>query len=66
LAIFHLAETLAAASDSASTPDELEKNIAFFRDNAASIRSHMGEKEFEHELARLQTLLTRRKASSKN
>jgi hypothetical protein len=65
LAIFHLAATLAAASDSTSKPDDLAKNIAFFRDHAAGIRPHMGEKEFDRELARLQTLLTRRKALSK-
>lgn len=65
LAIFHLAETLAAASDSTSKLDQLEKNIAYFRDNAAVIRPRMGEKEFDREVARLQTLLAWRKSSQK-
>jgi hypothetical protein len=65
LAVSQLAQTLAAASDSTTKLDQLEKNIAYFRDNAVTLRSHMGEKEFDRELARLQTLLARRKSSQK-
>lgn len=65
LAIFHLAQTLAAASDSSTTLEQLEKNLAFFHDHAATIRPLMGAKEFDRELARLQALVNHRKASFK-
>jgi anti-sigma factor RsiW len=60
LAVFHLAKTLVAASDSSSSPAQLEQNLVFLRENARLIRSQMGHKEFDRELARLQALLNRR------
>ncbi len=65
LAVSHLAQTLAAASDSTTKLDQLEKNLAYFQDNAATLRPLMGAQQFERELARLQMLVNRRKASSK-
>ncbi|MGH7597567.1 MAG: zf-HC2 domain-containing protein [bacterium] len=63
LAISHLAQTLAAASDSTTKLDQLEKNLAYFQDQAATLRPLMGAPQFERELARLQTLVNRRKLS---
>ncbi|MCI0694640.1 zf-HC2 domain-containing protein [candidate division KSB1 bacterium] len=65
LAVSHLAQTLAAASDSTTKLDQLEKNLAYFQDHAAMLRPLMGAPQFERELARLQTLVNRRKASPK-
>jgi hypothetical protein len=65
LAISHLAQTLAAASDSTTKLDQLEKNLAYFQEHATTLRPLMGAPQFERELARLQMLMSRRKASSK-
>jgi len=62
MATVDLARTLAAASDSTTRPDQLEKNLAFFRDNSATLRLQMGAPEFEREFARLQMLLNFRKS----
>jgi hypothetical protein len=65
LAVSRLAQTLAAASDSTTKLDQLEKNLAYFQDHAATLRPLMGAPQFERELARLQTLVNRWKASPK-
>jgi hypothetical protein len=65
LAISHLAQTLAAASDSTTKLEQLEKNLTYFQDHAATLRPLMGAPQFERELGRLQMLVNRRKASSK-
>jgi hypothetical protein len=65
LAVSHLAQTLAAASDSTTKLDQLEKNLAYFQDHATTLRPLMGAQQFERELARLQMLVNRRKASPK-
>jgi hypothetical protein len=64
LAVFYLAQTLAASSDSSTGSARLEQNLIFFRDNARLIRPLMGRKEFERELARLQALLKWRQSSA--
>jgi hypothetical protein len=64
LAISHLAQTLAAATDSSSTRAELEQNFAFFRENSATLRSLMGAHEYERELTRLLSLLKWRQSSA--
>jgi anti-sigma factor RsiW len=64
MAIANLARTIAAASDSATKPEQLEKNIAFFRDNAAILHSQIGATEFDRGLARLQALLEARQKAS--
>jgi hypothetical protein len=61
LAVSHLAQTLAAASDSTTKLDQLEKNLAYFQDHAATLRPLMGAPQFERELARLQMLVNRGK-----
>jgi hypothetical protein len=63
LAVSHLAQTLATASDSTTKLDRLEKNLAYFQDQAVTLRPLMGAQQFERELARLQMLVNRRKAS---
>jgi hypothetical protein len=63
LAVSHLAQTLAAASDSTTKLDQLEKHAEYFRENATILRPLMGAQQFERELARLQTLVNRRKPS---
>jgi len=63
-AILQLAQTLSAASDSTTKPDQLKKNIAFFRDNASLLRLQMGATEFDREQTRLQTLLEARRRAS--
>jgi hypothetical protein len=65
LAVSHLAQTLAAASDSTTKLDQLEKNLAYFQDHATTLRPLMGAPQFERELARLQALVSRRKALPK-
>ncbi len=65
LAVSHLAQTLAAASDSTTKLDQLEKNLAYFQEQTATLRPLMGAQQFERELARLQMLVNRRKASLK-
>lgn len=52
-----IARTLAAASDSTTKPEQLERNIAFYREHAATLRAQMGNAEYEREFARLQMLL---------
>jgi hypothetical protein len=64
LAIYHLAQTLTAASDSSSTAAALEQNLTFFRENSHTLRPQMGATEFERELARLQDLVKWRQASA--
>jgi hypothetical protein len=61
LAISHLAQTLAAASDSTTKLDQLERNLAYFQDHAATLRPLMGAQQFERELARLQMLVNIRR-----
>jgi hypothetical protein len=65
LAISHLAQTLAASSDSTTKLDQLEKNLAYFQDHAATLRPLMGAQQFERALARLQMLVTWHKSSQK-
>ncbi len=65
LAISNLAQTLAAASDSTTKLEQLEKNLAYFQDHAATLRPLIGAKEFERELARLQRLVNHRNSSPK-
>jgi len=62
LATADLARTLAAASDSTTKPEQLEKIIAFYREHAATLRAQMGTAEYDREFARLQILLNFRKA----
>ncbi len=57
-----LARTLAAASDSTTKAEQLEKNIAFFREHASTLRAQIGREEYDRELARLQILLNFRKS----
>jgi len=61
MATVDLARTLAAASDSTTNPEQLEKNIAFYREHAATLRAQMGTTEYEREFARLRMLLNFRK-----
>jgi len=61
MATVDLARTL-AASDSTTKPDQLEKNVAFYREHAATLRSQMGTAEYDREFARLQMLLNFRKS----
>lgn len=63
LAVSHLAQTLAAVSDSTTKLEQLEKNLAYFQDHAATLRPLIGAPQFERELARLQTLVNRHKSS---
>ncbi|GEM_PF-6815953 len=62
LAVSHLAQTLAAASDSTTRVEQLEKNLAFFRENAVMLRTEMGGEAYDRTLARLQSLLNFRKS----
>jgi len=62
MATVDLARTLAAASDSTTKPDQLEKNVAFYREHAATLRAQMGTAEYEREFARFQMLLNFRKS----
>jgi len=62
LATADLARTLAAASDSTTKPEQLEKNLAFYREHAATLCAQIGSAEYDRELARLQMLLNFRKA----
>lgn len=62
MAIFELARTLAAASDSTTKPAQLEKTIAFYHEHAATLRAQMGAAEYDRQFARLQMLLNFRKA----
>jgi hypothetical protein len=64
LAITQLAQTLAAASDSASTVEQLTQTVEFFRENAAVLRSQLGAETFAGELGRLEKLLVMRKSTS--
>jgi anti-sigma factor RsiW len=64
IATVDLARTLAAASDSTTKPEQLEKTLAFFRDNAAVLRPQMGAQEFDREVARLRMLLNFRRPAS--
>ncbi|MDZ7342883.1 MAG: hypothetical protein ONA90_00045, partial [candidate division KSB1 bacterium] len=64
LAISHLAQTLAATSDSSSTATDLEQALLFFHENSHIIQPQMGAAKFERELARLQGLLTWRQSSA--
>lgn len=57
-----LARTLAAASDSTTKAEQLEKTIAFFREHASTLHAQTGREEYDRELARLQMLLNLRKA----
>jgi anti-sigma factor RsiW len=61
-ALLQLAQTLSAASDSTTKPDQLEKNLTFFRANAITLRQQMGAAEFERDVTRLQRLLKFRKS----
>jgi len=66
LAITQLAQTLIAASDSASTVEHLTQSFAFFIENATILRSQMGAAQYDRELNRLQELLKiRRNVSNK-
>jgi hypothetical protein len=62
LAVSHLAQTLAAASDSTTRAEQLEKNLAFFRENAVMLRAEMGGEAYDRTLARLQALRNFRKS----
>jgi len=62
MAAVDLARTLAAASDSTTKPEQLEKNIAFYREHAATLRAQMRTAEYEREFARFQMLLNFRKS----
>lgn len=62
LAIVALGRALVASSDSTTQAEQLEKNITFFRENAATLRAQMGETEYDRELTRLQMLLNFRKS----
>lgn len=57
-----LARTLAAASDSTTKAEQLENNITFFREHAATLRTQIGRKEYDREFARFQMLLNLRKS----
>jgi hypothetical protein len=62
MAMAELARTLAAASDSTTRVEQLEKNLTFFRENAVMLRAGMGGEAYDHTLARLQSLLNFRKS----
>lgn len=62
MATAEIARTLVAASDSTTPPEQLERNIAFYREHAATLRAQMGNAEYEREFARLQMLLNFRKS----
>lgn len=62
LATADLARTLAAASDTTTKPEQLEKSIAFYREHAVTLRAQIGSAEYDRELARLEMLLNFRKA----
>jgi anti-sigma factor RsiW len=62
MATAELARTLAAASDSTTKLEQLEKNLAFYREHTATLRTQMGAAEYDRQFARLQMLLYFRKS----
>lgn len=60
LAIFHLAQSLAAQIDSTSSGAQLHSTLNFYQDNEAVLRPLLGTEKFGAEIRRLQTLQSKK------